>query len=250
MIPEEILLVQEHLNSLGERLDIDGRLGRATRQAAQAHYATRGNSVVAALQSALNARGAKLNVDGVYGPKTRAAFLDHAPGLSKSWFTLAQLMPHLREAGILFHHRQEHMTQLLKMEARQLDSAKGTLFSATGISATNKHRGLLQLSQAAWSDAQRHAAERGISLEPYSSWADPRQSILAGGSYMEWAYNLAVKKYGKLPPTFEVKYSLYNQGPGFGKKLKDPAFYVLGNQSGKANRVFLTAQKQVHNLIG
>jgi hypothetical protein len=230
-------------------LVVDGIAGKRTIAAAEKFTRFRGvRAINAILQMVLYDQGADIVIDGINGSKTRRAFdaIYHKDQpLAASWFTFQQLLPHLNRASTTFRIQPGMLQKLLEKEAGRRTTKKGVEYNAAAISPTGNHRGLLQLSPDAWDDATRYAVKFGVSLPDYwTSWNDPGWSITAGAAYLQWSFDTATKKYGSLPPTFEVKYALYNQGYGFAKKLKTNVTY-LGHQSADAIASHEEARRQV-----
>lgn len=240
------------MNSLGANLKVDGLAGKRTiSEATRLTGQTGRAAVVASLQMALNREGATLTVDGMFGPKTKRAYFAQYPHemLPESWHTMKTLQHPLKSASTIFDVPLDQLLKLLTLEARKRRTKKGIEYSATAISSTGKHKGLLQLSVDAWANATEYAARLGVSIPEYDThWTEPKWSIFAGAAYYQWAYRTASNLFGPLPATFEVKYALYNQGPGFAKALKGKLI-VAGSQSEAALQSHKIAAKQVHEIF-
>jgi hypothetical protein len=228
------------------------------------------NTGIAVMQILLNKTGEHLQVDGKTGPHTDAALARH-PEVARQkvavehlvatipdsiqakelWIEKQDVDKLVRSAASIFHVPESDLQFILQHETIKKVVNGHLCYKADAIAPTGRHRGLGQLSRAAWTDAQRIASAHGVVLKDYDrSWMNPAQSILAMAAYskatVEYA-NSILRKSGRpfLTVTPEIRYALYNQGPAFVKNVLTGRRGLLGTQSNEANATIAVARKQM-----
>jgi hypothetical protein len=226
--------------------------------------------LTAMTQALLGASGERIVVDGLMGPRTRNS-LKRNPKVSNLVPSLQRMVtlvePKLQKTNsalvpravvVMFAKKASAVTgvpvnTLMWMIGLEATKKKGSgstmLYDARSISNTRRHKGLGQLYDDAWAEAEEYRRRRYPSVAPLGNfednWMDPEKSVMAMACYSRLTEQYAKPLIKNLKFTDPVRYALYNQGAGFITKVLDGDLSVLGNQSDESGKIRMEARNQI-----
>jgi hypothetical protein len=234
-------------------------------------------TIVAAIQHLLKASGVPILVDGVWGPKSRAAFLGAPAAIKNAILKVADYFdmdtdmfePAILDKTIWIPESQAYVYADVASRSAGLDPAvlrwmlereperqleDGVwYYNIKSISPNGKYKGLFQIGQAGWDDAQSISKAPFNSIGNYSmNWSAPQTNAYAAAGLVlkNMLYAKQIHKYNG-PFTPQVIYAMHNQGHSFLSSAKKGGIgRFSSNQSDEARKDLLAAAKTVRASYG
>jgi hypothetical protein len=220
----------------------------------------------AMIQALLVASGQRVTVDGIMGRKTKAALarspiVNSKVGVisnlvrevkpsnpNEDWVPVGVVEKYARQAHLVTGIPARTIMFMISLEATKSGGSNGKSYNAKSISATKQHKGLGQLNAAAWNEAEsfRSRHKLGSPLGSFDeNWSNPEKSVMAMAYYSKLTEQYARPLLRNLKFTDPVRYTIYNQGAGFISKVLSGDPTILGTQSDEAGKLRKIATYQI-----